>query len=76
MASKHSKLIGFEEKSKLEDKDLITSPEEQKKKIEEQAAEANDADQAEKQNASERINLQHIMELREAFDIADTREER
>ena len=25
-----------------------------------------------KQNASERINLQHIMELREAFDIADT----
>ena len=27
---------------------------------------------AEKQNASERINLQHIMELREAFDIADT----
>ena len=37
MASKHSKLKGFEEKSKLEDKDLITSPEEQKKKIEEQA---------------------------------------
>ena len=26
----------------------------------------------EKGNASERINLQHIMELREAFDIADT----
>ena len=29
-----------------------------------------DAD--EKQNASERINLQHIMELREAFEAADT----
>ena len=26
---------------------------------------------AENKNASERINLQHIMELREAFDIAD-----
>jgi Ca2+-binding EF-hand superfamily protein len=25
-----------------------------------------------KQNASERINLQHIMELREAFEQADT----
>lgn len=25
-----------------------------------------------KQNASERINLQHIMELREAFEAADT----
>ena len=40
MTSKHSKVIGFEEKQKLNDKDLITSPEEQKKKIEEQAAEA------------------------------------
>ena len=29
-----------------------------------------DAD--EKQNASERINLQHMMELREAFEAADT----
>jgi hypothetical protein len=25
-----------------------------------------------KQNASEKINLQHIMELREAFEAADT----
>jgi len=29
-------------------------------------------DAEEKQNASERINLQHIMELREAFEAADT----
>jgi len=30
-----------------------------------------DKQEASKQNASERINLQHIMELREAFERAD-----
>ena len=43
-----SKLVGFEEKSKLKDEDLMTSEKDQKKKIDEIAAEANDADQAEK----------------------------
>ena len=55
-----SKTYGYEEKAKLEDKDIITSPEEQKKKIEQQALEAAEEGEAatdEKLNASERINL-------------------
>ena len=54
---------GYETKKDGKDK-----PEEKEKEKEEDGDDAG----GEKQNASERINLQHIMELREAFDIADT----
>lgn len=33
MASKYSKLSGFEDRAKIEDKDLITSKEENMKKV-------------------------------------------
>jgi hypothetical protein len=71
MATKYGNTAGFESQVPLEDKDIITSDKEHQKKMDEAALEPVDAG-AEKQNASERINLQHIMELREAFDIADT----
>ena len=60
---------GYEERKKLEDKDILIPEGEEKK-----AAEKDEADVTaqEKSNASERINLQNIMELREAFDLADT----
>ena len=56
----------------MQDKDVITSPEKLARKIENEKKDTAVDENADKQNASERINLQHIMELREAFDIADT----
>ena len=52
----------------MEDKDILI-PEGEEKKAAEQEAEPDTV--KEKSNASERINLQNIMELREAFDLAD-----
>ena len=48
MASKHGKLQGFDETKKLEDKDIITSPEELAKKIEEEKKELAENENAEK----------------------------
>ena len=65
-----SKTVGYEAKQELPDEKLLTDD---KKKGPSDPEETKDEEpEAEKQNASERINLQHIMELREAFDIADT----
>lgn len=73
MTSKLAKTAGYEDKVKIEEKDLLTTKEDNAKKIKEEKEEAlnNPEQQEEKQNASERINLQHIMELREAYEKAD-----
>jgi hypothetical protein len=67
--------VGYEDKAPINEKDLLTSKEDNAKKIQEEQQEAlmqpEGAGGEEKQNASERINLQHIMELREAYEKAD-----
>mgnify|MGYP000883379123 CR=1 FL=1 len=40
MASKYSKIAGFEDKAKINDKDLITSKEDNMKKIKDEQQEA------------------------------------
>ena len=62
-----SNVVGYEEQKALKDKDLLTKD---GAKPEHQVAAVEKVE--EKQNASERINLQHIMELREKFIEADT----
>ena len=63
---------GFEERKPLDDKDIMMTDAD-KEKIKQEAEEIAEPEeqQVEKSNASERINLQNIMELREAFDLAD-----
>jgi len=57
MSTKLGKVQGFDETKKLEDKDIITSPEELARKIEDEKKEIKEEENADKQNASERINL-------------------
>ena len=57
MTTKLGKVQGFEDTKKLEDKDIITSPEELARKIEEEKKDTKEEESADKQNASERINL-------------------
>ena len=72
MASKLGKVQGFAETHPLEDDAILTKDEPDKKGKKQDAPpeEEEEAGQG-KSNASERINLQNIMELREAFDLAD-----
>lgn len=68
--NKFGKPGGYEEKRELKDKDVLI-PEGEEKKAAEGTQPSEEEIAKEKSNASERINLQNIMELREAFDLAD-----
>jgi WD40 repeat protein/Ca2+-binding EF-hand superfamily protein len=72
---KQSTPVGYEDKAPIHEKDLLTTKEENAKKVQEEQQEQIQMPDIvtgeEKQNASERINLQHIMELREAYEKAD-----
>ena len=66
---------GYEDRKDLQDKDLLMDDDKNKMKQVAQNLGVGDEEEpdpnAQKSNASERINLQNIMELREAFDLAD-----
>ncbi len=60
----------------LSDEKSVTTPKDRKAAkppaVAAQPAKKEEEGEGEKGNASEKINLQHIMELREAFEAADT----